>query len=237
MKNILVITILVCAINGAAQKNNNSDLIYDAYINSKIDIWKKVCDEMFQHEKKTNDYILTLLNYEYGYIAHCIAKSNKVEALKYLVAAEKNLLEIESSKYKPSFVMSYKSAFYSFRAGLDTKAALKSAVKSLECANKALTLDSTNYFAYLQRGNIYRHTPASFKGSKQQAIIYYLKAETLIKKENVKRNWNYINLLVTITETYLEVKDFKTAKKYYDKIRKLEPTFYPLNDKLVSKLK
>jgi len=193
---------------------------------------------MQENRNSSDEFIFSLVNIQYGYIAHCIATSNHKEALKYLVLAENNLRQIEMTNYNPSVVKSYKSAFFSFRAVLDGKTALNSVMSALDFAEKAIKEDSTNYFGFLQRGNIYRHSPVAFNGSKQKAIVCYLKAESLLLKDIIsKKNWNYMHLLVTITETYIEVNDFKEAAIYFDKILKLEPGFYKLNDELGPKIK
>jgi hypothetical protein len=224
-KAILIQFFLIISISLSAQKFN-ADIIYDAYINNKYNVWKDVCDEMQKNKNKSNDFLFSLINIEYGYIAHCISTSNNIEALKHLDFTEKKLQEIELTYNHPSLIKSYKSALLSFRASLDNKTAIKSALKGLEFADKSIKEDSTNYFGFLQRGNIYRYSPSAFNGSKHKAILHYLKAESLLKKEiSSKKNWNYMDLLVTITNTYIEIKDLKGATEYRDKILKIEPNF------------
>lgn len=235
---VMFLFLLVFFINAKAQKFN-SDRIYDAYVQNKMDAWKNICDGMQQNLTNSNEFILNLINFQYGYIANCMDNKKHTDALKYLDLAEKNLQLVEKNKYKPSVVKSYKSAFCAFRAGLDSKEGMKYGIKSLDFAERAISEDSTNYFAYLQRANIYRHTPEIFNGSKSKAIEYYLKAESLIKKDitgNIN-NWNYLNLLVAITETYIEVKNFIGANKYCDKILKIEPDFYLVKDVIYPKIK
>lgn len=231
-------TAIILFINTKAQKQN-SEIIYESYIHNKMGDWKNVCDQMQQLPNISIESQVYLINFQYGYIAWCIDNDRQKEALKYLDLAENNLQEIQKKIYKPSVINTYKSAFNAFRAGLDNKAALKSGVKSLEYADMAIKEDSANYFAYFQRANIYRHTPELFKGSKKKAIEYYLKAEALIRKDkNIHHpNWNYLNLLVTITETYIEVKDYIAAKKYCDKILKIEPEFHFVKDSISPKIK
>lgn len=236
-KIILTQFFLISSISLSAQKFN-ADIIYDAYINNKYNVWKDVCNEMQNNKNKSDDFIFSLINIEYGYIAHCISISNHVEALNHLNFAEKKLQEIELTHNHHSLIKAYKSALLSFRASLDKKNAIKAIVKALEFADIAIKEDSTNYFGILQRGNIYRHSPSAFNGSKQKAILYYLKAELLLKKEiSSKKNWNYMDLLVTITETYIEIKDIKGATEYRDKILKIEPNFKIAQVTLTEKIK
>jgi tetratricopeptide (TPR) repeat protein len=216
----------------------NSEIIYNAYISNNMSIWKKVSDEMQKNQTHSNELVLNLINIQYGYIAYCIKNGQNEIAITYLKLAEENLNLIEMGKYKLSLVSAYRSVFLSFRAGINKKEALNYSIKSLNFAEKAIKQDSTNYFAFMQRANIYRYTPKAFNGSKIKAIEYYLKAETLIKKEIGfnKKNWNYLHLLVTITETYIDLKDFKSAKNYCEKILKIEPKYTFIKDVLYPKL-
>ena len=230
---------LICFLEIAKAQKQNSDIIYDAYIHNNMRAWKNVCDSMQKFQNASIESKIYLINFQYGYIAWCLGNDKHKEAIEYLDLAEENLQIAQNKNYKPSVVMSYKSAFNAFRAGLDSKVALKSGLKSLEFAEMAIKEDSANYFAYFQRANIYRHTPKIFNGSKTKAIEYYLKAEALIRKDisGNKKNWNYLNLLLAITETYIEVNDFIAATKYYNKILKIEPNFSLVKDKIYPQIK
>jgi len=239
MKKLSIIVIILnLFLNEVNAQYANSDIIYNAYINNNMPLWKKVCDEMQQNQTHSNEFILNLINLQYGYIAYCIKNGKNEIALTYLKIAEDNLNLIEKKKYKLSLVSSYKSIFMSFRAGINKKEALNYSIKSLNLAEKAIKQDSTNYFAFMQRANIYRYTPKTFNGSRDKAIEYYLKAEALIKKEIGinKKNWNYLHLLVTITETYIEQKNFKSAKIYCEKILKIEPNYYLIKNIIYPKI-
>jgi hypothetical protein len=237
INKLLILALLTLFVNSKAQKNS-SQIIYDAYINNKMDTWKNECDGLQQNPSNSNESLISLINMQYGFIANCLASNKKKDALTYLKLAENNLQMLEKKKYRLSTVMAYKSIFYSFQASLDNKVAIKCGIKSLEFAEIAIKEDCANYLGYYQRGNIYRYTPEIFNGSSKKAIEYYLKAESLLKREigyNIK-NWNYLHLLVSITETYIELKDFKEATKYCNKILKIESDFYLVKDILLAKI-
>ena len=42
--------------------------IYKAYIGNKMDKWKTTIDEMEANQKKSAEFLLELINYQYGYI-------------------------------------------------------------------------------------------------------------------------------------------------------------------------
>jgi len=126
--------------------------IYYAYVHNRMDIWKNAIDRMDSVESKTNELLLELVNYQYGYIGYCIGYKKRDDAKKYLELAERNIEVLEESKFSPSLINAYKCAFYGFRIGLNKLSAPINGLKSIEHARSALALDKENYFAYIQYG-------------------------------------------------------------------------------------
>ena len=221
----LIIFLLIFKLVGA-QSSFKSD-IYKSFVNNDMDKWKSTIDEMNRKPHKSNDFLLDLINFQYGYIAWHLGNRSYDEAKKYLDLAEKNLAKLEQSNYNPSMVNSYKSAFNGFKIGLNVLKAPFLGPKSIQHADMALKLNNLNPCAYIQLGNIQFYMPSTFGGSKNQAIEYYKTAEKLMEKnaEANKYNWNYINLLIVIAQAHSKVKDYKTAQEYYEKILKIEPDF------------
>lgn len=212
--------------------------IYSAYINNKMDQWKNIIDRMDAMPDKNNELLLELLNYQYGYIGYCIGFDKKNEAKKYLGKAQKNLEILEKNKYNPSVINAYKSAFYGFRIGLNPVTAPVYGYKSIECAKIAVKLDPHHYLGYMQHGNIKFYMPSTIGGSKREALKYYLKAKNLLENDSafVEGNWNYLNLLVVIGQTYTYLKDYASAQKIYDNILNIEPGFIYVKDELYPRL-
>lgn len=88
--------------------------IYFAYIQNRMDLWKNVIVQMDAIPDKSNELLLELINYQYGYIGYCIGFDKKEEAKKYLVLAHRNVEILEKSKNKLSTINSYKTAFSSW---------------------------------------------------------------------------------------------------------------------------
>ena len=107
-------------------------------------------------------------------------------------------------------------------------------LKSIKYARLALETDSTNYLAYLQNGNVQFHMPASAGGSKKEGIRYFLKAWEILEKDsdNVKENWNYLNLLTVIGQSYYTLNEYSSARDVYEYILLLEPEFTYVRDDL-----
>ncbi len=228
-KKYLLIAIFIGLIGTVSGQTDPT--IYKAYIRGHMAKWLK---HMELYHASSNAQKLELINYQYGYIAYCIKKKNKDEAEKHLQKAEKLLADLAKQQYKMSMVNAYKSAFVGFKIGLSPYKAPFIGKRSLAYAKKSIALEHSNYFGYVQLGNIAFYTPSMLGGSKTDAIKHYLKALKLIEKNPtlLKNNWNYLNLLATIINAYYETGKYDLAKKFCIKTLAIEPQFYWVKDQL-----
>lgn len=232
-----LIIIMVFLASQQINASNKSD-IYSAYINNKMDQWKGVIDRMNALPDKSNELLLELVNYQYGYIGYCIGFKREAEAKRYLGMAQKNLDILDKNKNNSSVINAYKSAFYGFRIGLNPITAPVNGIRSIDCAKTAMKLDPQQWFGYVQHGNIQFYMPSTFGGSKKEALEYYLKARDLLEKEagSLSQDWNYMSLLIVIGQTYTYLKDYDSAQKTYNYILDIEPGFTYVRDDLYPKL-
>jgi tetratricopeptide (TPR) repeat protein len=201
--------------------------VYEAYIHNNIPLWKGVLDKMNKVNKKDTPFLLELINYQYGYIAWCIGNNKYDEAKIYLDLAEKNVTLLPDNNHYQSIANSYRSAFYGYRIGLNRILAAFIGGKSSDCAKLAIKLDADNPFGYIQYANIEFYMPSVFGGSKAEALKYYLRAKELMEKNKADlfENWNYLQLLTVIAQTYSYINDFKSSKLYLEKILTIEPGY------------
>lgn len=218
---VLLLFVFTASING----NYKSD-IYKAFVSGDMDLWKNVIDRMSTTIYRI-DMIPELVNYQYGYIGWCIGTKRYEEAKKYLEEAERNLEIMKREARYGSIVNSYLSAFYGYRIGMSPMLAPVLGPKSIDYANKALKLDVSDPFAYVQNGNIQFYRPAIFGGSKSEAIEYYLKALEIMETDTsrLEENWNYLSLLTVIAQAYSYLDDYDSSERYLKKILEIEPDF------------
>jgi tetratricopeptide (TPR) repeat protein len=221
----IIIFFLICFIGPL--KGNHKTEIYSAYINNKMPVFKNIIDEMSMENNKDPEFLSELLNYQYGYIAWCIGNKKYEEAKKYLIPAEKNTYLLPNTDHYQSIANAYRAAFYGYHIGLNILYATFYGFKSNDCAKAAMKLDKVNPMGYIQYANIQFYMPSVFGGSKTEAIKYYLMAEELMGKNKmeISKNWNYINLLTIIAQSYALIKDYPNAKLFYEKILIIEPEF------------
>jgi hypothetical protein len=212
--------------------------IYNAYISNNMDKWKSTIDEMNRQQNKSNEFILELLNYQYGYIGWCIGNKKNKLAGGYIELGQKNIEILKKNNYKISMVNSYKSAFYGFRIGLNKLQAPFIGPKSVDCAKLAMKQDDKNPYGYIQYGNSEYYMPAMFGGSKKVALEYYEKAVKIMESNPTQaiEDWNYLSLLTIIAEAYTELKYYKSAKAIYEKILWIEPNFQWVKNELYPNL-
>ena len=212
--------------------------IYHAYVHNDMKTWKHVIDSMQKEKKKSNAMLLTLVNYQYGYIGWCIGADKNKEAEYYISLVENSLALLEKSNYRLSMVYAYQSALYGYKIGLSPFRAPYYGPKSIKFAENSLQLDNENYFAMVQAGNIHYYMPRIFGGSVNEAIRYFLKAKTTMEKNSaeIHQNWNYLHLLTLIAQAYSKAEYHRTAKSYYDIILKIEPEFQWVKDGLYDDL-
>ncbi len=200
--------------------------------------WKSVIERMHGIGAKDDSSKLELLNYQYGYIGWCIGENRKDEANKYLSLAEGNLNLIVNKKLYAAKISSYRSAFYGFHIGLNMFAAPLYGSKSITCAKEAVSLDSLDYFGYVQLGNVYYHAPSLMGGDKLKAIQNYTKARFKLEqnRDEMLLDWNYLSLLVSIANVYESIGYLEKAQNSYEEILKIEPQFNYVKIKLYPNL-
>lgn len=232
---ILILLILFCSQELLASYRSD---VYSAYVNNKMELWKSVIDRMNQVPDKSNEFILELVNYQYGYIGYCLGYDKKTDAKKYLDLAQKNITFLEKQNYRLSLVNAYNAAFCGFRMGINILSVPQNGFKSIEYAKKAIELDSQNYLGYVQYGNIQFYMPRTFGGSKKEGIDYYIKAKEILEKDknSLEEDWNYLSVLVVIGQSYTYLEEFTSAKAVYDYILRREPDFTYVRDELYPEL-
>lgn len=210
--------------------------IYKAFEQNDMDLWEATIKKLEAQDFKQSQEQLDLVNYYYGYIGYCIDQGWNKQAHTYLAKARGIIDKLEAGSYEESMLWAYKSAFVGFDIGLAPYKAPFIGPKSLSYAEKAQSLDTKNAFAYVQLGNIAYYTPEIFGGSKQEALQHYLKAYHLMKVNNAKTNWNYLNLLASIIIAYMAGDDYESAKRFSEVALEEAPDFLWVKNELFPKI-
>lgn len=236
MKFRLIIILL--AFFAISLKATTKEDICHCYLNNRMPVWKYIIDQLKSQPEKSDELLLELVNYQYGYIGWCLTNNRKDEALVYLKLAEENVKLLEAKKFERAMIFAYKAAFYGYHIAISKFSAPFLGPKSSSCANQAIQLAPNQPFGYIQLGNVKFHSPSIMGGSKAEAISYYLKAKTMMEKnkDEIRGDWNYLSLLTTIAKAYESINDLSNAKLMYEEILKFEPGFIWVRDELYPQL-
>lgn len=243
IKTVLVSFIIFTTFQVGYSQEIYSEKFYNAYIYDRMDEWQSICDIMQNDSITDSNYIFEKLNYLNGYIGHCLENEEYSKAKKYLEILNTNISYAKNQDYNSSLLYTYKSSAYAYSIGINNYLAPIYGKKNREYAELAIKSDSSNYLAYMQLANSYRYTPYIFGGSKIKALSYYKQSE-LIYLQNLnagsinlkEKNWNYLWLLVAISETYFEIEEYDKSLKYCNKILAIEPSFTYVEKTLLKKI-
>lgn len=215
--------------------------IYQAYVNSRMDHWKEVMDEMeisYRHTRDI-DLLYQLTEAQYGYIAYLIGEGNKRDAKRLLEKAEENVEILLGSDRENPKIYCLQGAFYGFRVGLEPIKAPIFGRKSVDANEIAIDLGPYEPQAWLEKANIEFYKPAIFGGSKQRAVPFYEKAIRLFEATpgRTKNSWIYLNALTALATAYEETGAIRQADRVYRKLLELEPSFEWIRDEVYPKFK
>ena len=219
-----ILLILFFFINSFLLGQNSHD-IYDAYSKSDMETWKRIIDDMGKKTDESDAYILQLINFQYGYIAWCIGTDKNKEAKNYLDIAKKHLNSLEKKGYRLADVYAYRAAFIGYEIAMSPYKAPFIGMESLTFAKKSIDTDPLNPIGYIQLGNIMFYMPEIFGGSKEKAIELYQKALEIMETNPSEKDWNFLNLLGSIINLYIETQNFFAANELCIKSLDIEPNF------------
>lgn len=231
MKKFILFSLVLLSVNLIA--GNKSD-IYKACITGDKILWKTVVDRMIAARSTDPEIRAELLNYQYGYIGWVIGDKDYTEARKYLALAEDNLDFLSNNTRYTAQVSAYRAAFLGYRIAMNNMLAPVLGFRSIDYAKEAVTLDPGDPFNWIQNGNVEFYWPKVFGGSKKEALSHFRRALELYDRNPSAsvENWNYINLLLLIAQSYTYLDDYNSSKNTLDKILKIAPDFVWVKDKM-----
>ena len=214
--------------------------VYQAYISGKMKGWKTAIDNMEKQKSNQPEFLLQLINFQYGYVAWCLVNDNKNETKHYLSKLEENLEKLKSIFGETAEYHAYMAAVYGFKIGLSTWRTPFFGPKSMDHAEKAMKTDNLSFQANMEMGNIWNHMPAMFGGSDKKALNYYSNALEIMEKKPEKtrrNNWMYLNLLTLVGQMHQEMGNPEQAEKYFEQALQIEPGFVWVKEELLPSLK
>ena len=173
--------------------------LYEAYMCADLTVWAQYIDSV-NWDVATNDERAMLLNYEYGYAAHAVSINQKDAAERLEQFA--NHLEALRAHLDSGVYYTYKASICSFRLSLEKKQIAKQIKGIYNYVDSAMTISPNDPFVLTMQGNVEFFNP--FFGSKQKALKYYQKADSIYHLESGKYNyprWNIRALQIPLLQS------------------------------------
>lgn len=234
MRKCIAIFLLACPVFMAGQDHRSQ--IYDTYLSGRMDLWKKVMDQMESDYSSSPDMVLLydLAEAQYGYIGYCISVKRKKDARLELGKVDIYLDRLLKYDNRNPRIYCLVGAFYGLRVGLDPIKAPVYGKRAEEAIWKATELGPDEPQAWLEKANGEFYKPAIFGGSVERAVPLYEKAVRLYEENpnRTKENWLYLNCLAGLGIAYEKNGQVKKAGEVYRKLLELEPSFKWIRDEL-----
>lgn len=224
---------------GSGLTDNPNEMIYQAFISEEMHLWEKAILILENMYKKSNDfeilYDLTLARY--GYIGFSLGTGNNEEARRHISLAEESLEELGKFPKYESSSFALQAAMFAYRISMAPWRAVFWGRRSMNLINMAIDNDPANPSAWIEHGNAMYYAPSALGGSKDEAVISYSRAATLLEGAMMdNQRWLYLNTLVGLGRSYNETGNRSMARLTFLKALEFEPEFKWVKDKLLPEL-
>jgi len=213
--------------------------LYQAFVTGKMDDWRKVINELevLVSISPSPTTRFKLLHAQYGYIGYLLGNKQIDKAEKLIEKAEVNAnILVKSSNYKSSS-KAIQAALLAYRISISPYKVPFLGPKSASLINEALSIDPSNIYAIIEKGNAMHYAPSIVGGNPIEAIAYYRKAIEQIELEKpLKKTWWYINTYTQMGLAAKKAGDKRLAKNIYLKILAIEPNYKWVRDELLPSL-
>ena len=223
---VLLLTLSV-TLQTTAQSVSLRSQTYNAYLSADPAKWEALT-AAYENKARHNVLgdLLQLVHCYYGYTMLLVEKKQDDKAAKCIEKAESYIDKILASFPNNALALDYKGVFISYRISLNKQAIAR-----------ALELEPDSPQILCDKGNSLFYPPSLFGGNKKEALVYYKKAISIIEqKHDTDQNWIYLKMLLNEARYYESEDNLTQAKRVYEKILSIEPSFRLVKDKLYPEL-
>lgn len=223
-----IILIIVVLFSSICFAQNSEQQLYDAYLTTNMHIWEQYIDSI-DWDQATIEERTLLLNYEYGYTAHVVSIKQD-DAKQRLEQLEKHL-EAHKEALDSGIYYTYKTGICSYKLSLERRQITKQIKGIYDYVNRAGEISPNDPFVLTMLGNVEFFNPIF--GSKQQALQYYQKADSIYRIEPAVHQyprWNIRALQITLVQSLGKTGRKEEAIAMCKKILAEEPNFPFIRD-------
>lgn len=232
--NFIILLSLLSMIMLQAQQSPK-ERIYQAFVYDRMDDWESVISEQKSLRNSLSDAQLgELINFYYGFSGWLMEEGPEKKAKQYIEEADEIIDELLAKYPRESDWYAFKAAFYAYKLNINPIKAPFLGGKSMDNIDLALKYGPEKSQAWIERGNALFYMPKAFGGSKEEALVAYKKAVSILEKdpEALQHNWIYLNVLMILGQSYEKTGHMEEAKSTYEKLLRIEPDFSIMKNEL-----
>lgn len=238
MKNILILIYSFFAFSISAQDSLLQVKMYEAYLNADNGKWLECINALDAiYEKSSDDTdLLNLAKAQHASFTSFKIKKDEEGAQKVLDEAQKNVEIYLQNNGKSAEANALLSGILGMQISLSPMRGMSLGSKSSNLIDKALKYEPMNGLANYQKGSSLYFTPRMWGGDVPEAIKYLEAAKAIYEIQGIENNWNYLNTLAVLGQSYHYQENLNKAKESYDLALSTAPNFGWVKFNLLPKL-
>lgn len=210
-----------------------------AFNSNSIILWdKSIDDAKTVYEQSNNPHdLLTLCYAYYGAIGSLMQTRDKTQGVKLLSEAMDYANTLKENKNYKSQALALIGGFQGLEIGFSPMKGMVLGAKSDKNIDRALKLDSENFFAWLQRGSSQFHTPKMFGGSVEQSIDSFEESILLHQKDSKNPQWLRTEAMIWLGQAFAKQKRYAEAYKIYTEVLAIDNSVLWVSEELLPRIK
>ena len=205
-----------------------NDLMYQAYITQKKELWKKSVElaTVEFKQKPTDAHAHVSLGVaHYGLLLSTMSTEDKDLFDEYVSATKDRLKEIIDRPSTAAEGKGLLSAVLGLQMAYSPMKGMLLGGKSSNLAADAKELAPTSPLAWRFYGINKFYTPSSFGGDIKEAIVALEKSIALFESTSISKNWLYLDTLALLGQAYTKAGKKAKAIATFEKAIAAEPGF------------
>lgn len=197
---------------------------YETLLQGNPERWDRLLEDVNRCPINDLSRKRLLLEYTYGLIGWEIRCNQNIAARSHLKVLDSLLCEDATADIGKEEKDLYRIAALSLTLLVDKKKRISEGRRLVKLVHAAKTNYPDNPFTHILAGNLYLHLPRIFGGSEKKALECMQQARVLwIEQGKTNRNWQYLFLLLQMTELALNLEKEALASSYLEEVRQREP--------------
>lgn len=215
------------------QKKSFQEKLYQYYINDDINSWEQeLAEKTKDYNQASENELFDLVNGYYGLIGNLLNIEEDDKAEDKFDIATPILNRLININPKNMVYKAYEAAFIAFEMEFSMWKVMSLGAKSQKILEQAMQTSPTLAEVNFEWANMKYFAPSIAGGDKEEAIVYYKKAYTILEKNNKTSGWYYLKIKTRYADALSEQKLPNKAKAIYLELLTKEPNYKLAKEKM-----